>query len=65
MDHHQTWSFHESLPNLACVLGINKDIIKKSRDSVTRGKSEEFCKKDVLINSAKSTGKQLCQSFFF
>ena len=39
MDHHQTWSFHESLPNLACVLGINKDIIKKSRESVTQRNS--------------------------
>ena len=37
MDHHQTWSFHESLPNLACVLGINKDIKKKVENQSPRG----------------------------
>ena len=39
MYHHQTWSFHELLPNLACVLGVNKDIIKKRSESVTQRNS--------------------------
>ena len=30
-----------------------------------RSRSEVFCKKDVLRNIAKFTGKHLCQRFFF
>ena len=30
-----------------------------------RSRSEEFCKKGVLKNFAKFTGKHLCQSLFF
>ena len=39
----------------------NLDFNKLSRSS----RQEVFCKKDVLRNFAKFTGKHLCQSFFF
>ena len=38
-----------------------KDIQQKDRSS----RPEVFCKKDVLRNCAKLTGKHLCQSLFF
>ena len=35
------------------------------RNKVQKQPLEVFCKKDVLKNFAKSTGKRLCQSLFF
>ena len=32
---------------------------------ITSSRPEVFCKKDVFRNSAKFTGKNLCQSLFF
>ena len=37
---------------------FNKDLLRSSRPEV-------FCKKGVLRNFAKFTGKHLCQSLFF
>ena len=49
--------FKKSERNLKCE-GKFKDFIQKQRPEV-------FCKKDVLRNFAKFTGKHLCQSLFF
>ena len=47
--------------SLVCGLILRWNCMKLLRSS----RPEEFCKKDVLRNFAKFTGKRLCQNLFF
>ena len=45
---------------------VNSNSTEKSETFVFKStRPEVFCKKDVLENFAKLTGKYLCQSLFF
>ena len=57
-------SKYASLSHELSTYYCNTDVCKDPND-YRSSRSEVFCKKEVLRNFAKFTGKHLCQSFFF
>ena len=51
--------------NSICTKSVEKVVYFRNYVSFRSSRSEVFCKKDVLKNFAKLTGKHLCQSLFF
>ena len=47
-----------------CYFSILKHNIKKTQQTVQKQPPEVFCKKGILKNFPKFTGKQLCQILF-
>ena len=60
-----TFCFNNSTGNFKKVFLNKFSLMRKLVHMVRSSRPEVFCKKGVLRNFTKFTGKHLCQSFFF